>query len=170
MTDKKKTDKPKTKVATKPKPKKKPAQQTVLTPRQRMFADYFIETGHQRNSAVKAGYSEKAARQTSSKLIKMPLIKEYIAERMAQKDKEVIASQDEILSFLSQVMRGEVKDQIPLLDGDGYQKLVHLDEAATKDRIKAAELLGKRHALWTEKKEIEGDLSINIAVDYGDDE
>ncbi|MEK4132003.1 terminase small subunit [Solibacillus sp. FSL W8-0474] len=146
------------------------AKEVKLTIKQRKFADYYIECGNATEAAIRAGYSKNSARFIAAENLAKPLIKEYIEQVMAIKDAERIANQDEILAFLTSVMRGEVKEQVPLLDGDGYQKLQTLDAAQPKDRIKAAELLGKRHAMWTEKQQVEGDLSVNIVVDYGDDE
>lgn len=168
---KKATTKKKPAAATKRKPPKEP---DFLTPRMKAYCEYFIELGNQSQAAIKAGYSEKAARQTSSKIMKYKIIQDYIAERMAEKDKSVIADQDEILSFLTSTMRGEVKEQIPLLDGDGYQKLRYLDATQTKDRIKAAEMLGKRHGMWLDKKEVSGNVGVTMIVDdtgsYEDEE
>lgn len=141
-----------------------------LTLKQKKFADFYIECGNATEAALKAGYSENSARFIAAENLAKPLIKEYIAQVMAIKDAERIANQDEILSFLTSVMRGEITEQVPLLNGDGYQKLEELDAAQMKDRIKCAELLGKRHAMWTDKQQLDGDLSVNIVIDYGDDE
>lgn len=146
------------------------AKKGQLTVKQKKFADYYIELGNATEAAIKAGYSAKTARNTASENMTKPAIKEYIAKIMAEKDKERIASQDEILGFLTQVMRGEIRDQLPLLDGDGYQRLANLDETQPKDRIKAAELLGKRYAMWTENKNIRGQVSVMIVDDIEDDE
>ncbi len=140
----------------------------VLTPKQKAFCDYYIELGHSTNAAIKAGYSPKTASSTATENLKKPIIREYIDKIMAEKDAKTIASQDEVLSFLTSVMRGEVTEQIPLLDGDGYQKLANLDAAQPKDRIKAAELLGKRFMLWTEKHNIEGQVGVVIVDDVND--
>jgi phage terminase small subunit len=139
-----------------------------LTVKQQRFADYYIELGNASAAALKAGYSKKSARTIAAENLEKPPIKEYIAQRMAEKDNERIASQDEILSFLTSVMRGLVREQIPLLDGDGYQKLASLDETNPKDRIKAAELLGKRYAMWTDKQNIDGQVGVVIIDDTGD--
>lgn len=69
-------------------------------------------------------------------------------------ESETIANQQEVLSYLTSVMRGEHTEQILRGEGEGYQSLIDI-EVGAKDRIKAAELLGKSHGLWTEKKEIE---------------
>ena len=41
-------------------------------------------------------------------------------------------------------------------------------EPSEKDRLKAAELLGKRYGLFTDKVDINADAELTITVDYGD--
>ncbi|MEN3130833.1 terminase small subunit [Bacillus cereus] len=124
-----------------------------LTPKQQAFCDYYIEIGNATEAAKKAGYSEKTAKDMGSENLAKPHLKSYIEKRMAEKDEERVASQDEILHFLTQVMRGETTEQIPVGKGEGYFTLENKD-TYVKDRVKAAELLGKRHMMWTEKKEV----------------
>ena len=121
------------------------------------FADYYIEFGNATEAYKKAGYkvkSDNAAAVEGSKLLRNPKVKKYIESRMAEKDKERIASQDEILEFLTKVMRGEMTEQIPVGQGEGYFELQDKD-TYIKDRVKAAELLGKRYMMWTEKQQVE---------------
>lgn len=141
-----------------------------LTARQQKFVDYFIQLGNQSEAAVRAGYSKKTSRSTAVELMAKPQVKAAIEARMSEKNKEIIADQDEILGFLTAVMRGDITEQIPLLDGDGYQKLAELDAAQPKDRLKAAELLGKRYGMWTDKKQIDANVGVVIIDDTGDDE
>jgi len=138
-----------------------------LTPKQKAFADYYIETGNITQSAIKAGYSKKTARVTGQENLQKPAIKSYIDERMAEKDAKRIASQDEVLEFLTKVLRGEVEEEIALGEGMGSQRL-EMKELGGKDRIKAAELLGKRYSLWTEKQQVE--MITPIFVDDVDEE
>lgn len=124
-----------------------------LTPKQQAFCDFYIETGNATEAARKAGYSEKTARFIGQENLTKPNIKSYIAERMAEKEKERIASQDEVLEFLTKVMRGEVTEETPIVMKD---KWVMTDkEPSIRERVKAAEQLGKRYALWTDKQEVE---------------
>lgn len=83
-------------------------------------------------------------------------IKKYIDERLAQLASEKIATQEEVLSYLTSVMRGETQEQTLISIGELGQEITDIDVGA-KDRIKAAELLGKRHRLWTDK--VETDIS-----------
>jgi phage terminase small subunit len=141
-----------------------------LNERQKRFVEEYIIDLNATAAAVRSGYSEKTAYSIGQRLLKKVEIQQYMSELMAEKDKKTIADQDEILSFLTSVLRGEVCEQVPLLAGNGFQELRRLDEANPKDRLKAAELLGKRYAMWVDKKEVEGDLSVNIQIDYGEDE
>lgn len=141
-----------------------------LTPKQKAFADYYIELGNATEAAIRAKYKRSSARQIGSENLDKPQIKAYIAEIMAQKDAERIASQDEILEFLTSVVRGVTTEQVPLLDGDGYQKLAKLDAGMLKDRVKSAELIGKRYAMWTDKKDINGEVAVTFVDNLDDDE
>lgn len=118
-----------------------------LTPKQQAFADYYIETGNATEAAIKAGYNKKTARQIGSMNLTKVDIKQYIEERLSKIEDERIAKGEEVLQYLTKVMRGEEKDQFGL-------------DASLQDRTKAAELLGKRYRLFVEK--VEQDVNANI--------
>lgn len=124
-----------------------------LTPKQRAFADYYIETGNATEAARRAGY-KKPNVQGSQNLEKLS-IKSYIEERVKASDEKRIAKGEEVLEYLTKVMRGEEKDQFGL-------------DASLQDRTKAAELLGKRYRLFTEKVELEGSIPVQIVDDIDD--
>ena len=104
-----------------------------LTPKQKAFADYYIECGNSTEAARKAGYSAKASRFIGSENLTKPNISDYIAARMQAQNEARVASADEVLQFFSSVMRGEVKDQFGL-------------DAALSDRLNAGKELMKRYA------------------------
>jgi phage terminase small subunit len=140
-----------------------------LTEKQKRFADYYIETGNATESYKRAGYSvnsDEAARVNASRLLTNANVRAYIDERIAEKDSQRIAKQDEILEFLTKVMRGELTEQIPVGLGEGYFELKDKD-TYIKDRVKAAELLGKRYAMWTDKQQIDGVIGVQIIDDIG---
>lgn len=107
-----------------------------MTPKQQAFCEYYMASGNATESAIKAGYSKKTARSVGSENLTKPDIKNYIAEHMRKAQRERIATADEILEYLSGVVR-------------------NVDEA-TRERTKAAELLGKRYALFEEAREDAG--------------
>lgn len=123
-----------------------------LTPKQRAFADYYIELGNATEAYIKAGYNKKGARANSARLIANDSIKQYIDERLSKIEDERIAKGEEVLQYLTKVMRGEEKDQFGL-------------DPSLQDRTKAAELLGKRYRLFTEKVELEGVQQVQIVDD-----
>lgn len=125
-----------------------------LTVKQQKFADEYIRLGEVTKAAINAGYSTKSAYAVGSENLKKPNIKSYIDKRLEELKKESIAEQDEILQYLTSVMRGEMSEQTLVGQGEGYQEIDNIDVGA-KDRIKAAELLGKRYRMWTEKIEAE---------------
>lgn len=125
-----------------------------LTLKQKKFADEYIVSGNATESAIKAGYSSKYTNTNVSKLLQNTTIKSYIDERLAQLESDKIADQQEVLKYLSAVMRGEMTEQTLKSVGESGQVITEIDVGA-KDRIKAAELLGKRYRLWTDKSEVE---------------
>ncbi|MGG6839931.1 UNVERIFIED_CONTAM: terminase small subunit [Mammaliicoccus sciuri] len=129
-----------------------------LTRKQQMFADEYIRTGNAYQSAVSAGYSHNYAKGNIVKLLENVSVKSYIDARLEELKKESIAEQDEILQYLTSVMRGKVKDEELMLvpTGDFMSEVErHEKRADIVARTKAAELLGKRYAMWTEKQEVE---------------
>ncbi|ADH03022.1 terminase small subunit [Brochothrix phage NF5] len=141
-----------------------------LSLKQQIFADEYIITGNATKSAIKAGYSEKYANTNASKLLQNTTIKAYIEKRLAELKKESIAEADEVLQFLTSVMRGEVTEPVTLLDGDGYQKVVEL-KPSVQTRRSAAVDIGKRYALFTDKQQLEvSEVPMFIDDISGDDD
>ncbi|MGT2964189.1 terminase small subunit [Streptococcus acidominimus] len=132
---------------------------TKLTLKQKRFADEYIISGNAYKSAIEAGYSKKYAKARSSELLENVGIKSYIDDRLKKLESEKVATQEEVLSYLTSVMRGEQTEQILRGQGEGVQSIDDI-EVGAKDRIKAAELLGKRHRLWTDK--VEADVTANV--------
>lgn len=85
-----------------------------MNDKQKAFADYYIETGNATEAAKRAGYSEKTAYRTGADNLKKPQIIDYIAERTASTEQKRIATGDEVMEFLTAVMRGEIKDAFDL--------------------------------------------------------
>ena len=143
--------------------------ETKLTAKQKLFCDEYLIDLNATQAAIRAGYSEKTARQIGTENLSKPFIKEYIDKRMAEKEAALIADQDEVLKYLTAVLRGETKASVLARDMVGADQVIQKppDE---KERLKAAELLGKRYSLFTDKIQQEVDMDLNITVDYGDDE
>ncbi len=144
-----------------------------LTVKQKAFADYYIKLGNATKAALKAGYSDKTARFIANENLTKPHIKAYIDERMAQIESERIASAEEVIKYLTSVMRGETEAEIVVVEGvgDGCSSAKRILKAPDeKERLKAAELLGKRYSLFTDKMKHEGLTSVVIVNDLENDE
>lgn len=141
-----------------------------LNIKQKAFADFFIETGNAYQSALKAGYSENYAKGNVIKLLENESVKQYIDEKLKEIESERIAKAEEVLAFLSSSLRGEVLEEVVTTESDGaggIKPLILKKQLSAKDRIKAAELLGKRYALFTEKVDLEGNVGVTIIDDIG---
>jgi phage terminase small subunit len=131
-----------------------------LTPKQKAFCDYYIETGNATQSALKAGYSKNYAKGNSVKLLENVSVKSYIDERMQKIESERIATAAEVMQYLTKIMRGEDVEEVVVVEGegDGCSSARRVEKSLNqKDRIKAAELIGKRYMMWTEKVEVKNE-------------
>ena len=136
-----------------------------LTEKQKRFADYYIETGNITEAAIKAGYSKKTARVIGQENLQKPAIKSYIDEKLEAMQDERTASAKEVLEFLTKSMRGELDEEVVVVEGtgDGTSEARKIKkQIGLRERIKSAELLGKRYRLFTDKVEVEGVVPVMI--------
>lgn len=139
-----------------------------MTPRQQKFCDEYLISGNATDAAIKAGYSPKTAKNIGSENLAKPDLKAYIEAQLAALHSEKIADATEVLQYLTSVMRGEHTEEIPLLIGEGVQTLT-AKEVGAKERLKAAELIGKRFGLFTDRVGIDGAVPIVIHDDIPDE-
>ena len=130
---------------------------TKMTLKQQRFADEYIITGNATQSAIKAGYSSKYANTNANKLLQNTTIKNYIDVRLAKLESEKIATQEEVLQYLTSVMRGEKTEPLLVLDGEGTQKVIQA-VPNVQSRTRAAELLGKRYGTFTDRVDINAQI------------
>ena len=135
-----------------------------MTAKQKRFCEEYLVDCNATQAAIRTGYSKKTARAVGQRLLTNVDIKKYIEQQLQKLKNEKIADAQEVLEYLTSVMRGEQKEQVALLTGEGVQDLVQKDVSA-KDRLKAAELIGKRYALFTEKVELQGETMVQIVDD-----
>ena len=143
-----------------------------LNERQQRFCDEYLIDLNATQAAIRAGYSKKYAHTNANKLLQNTTIKDFIAARMADKQDALIADQDEVLKYLTSVLRGKTQSEIVVVEGtgDGCSEARAMQKAPDeKERLKAAELLGKRYGLYTDKVEQQLDMDLNINIDYGDE-
>lgn len=160
-----------------------------LTAKQQRFCDEYLIDLNATQAAIRAGYSKRSARQIADLNMSKHDIREYIDNRLAEKEKALIADQNEVLKYLTATMRREKKECIVVTtseersmyapDDNGTMRKQTVKKetpqiveipARLSDANKAAELLGKAYGLYTEKVETDVDMDLNINIDYGDDD
>lgn len=158
----------------------------ALNDREKLFADEYIKLGNAYQAALNAGYAKTTAdgaskwlspdenpKKPGKKAKYKPEVREYIDARMAEKESDLIAKQDEVLKYLTAVMRGETESSTVVieatLDGTTAAREM-LKHPAESERLKAAELLGKRYGLYTDKVDVSGDVGVVIVDDIEDAE
>lgn len=135
-----------------------------LTLKQQKFSDEYIITGNVEQSAVSAGYSRSYARGNAHKLLANVSIKAYIAERLAEIKTEKVADQQEVLEALTCILRGQKRGTALVGKGNGLQEVTDVTPTVA-EKIRAAELLGKRYSMWTDKQEISGTVGVVQIID-----
>src|SRR5699024_8951878 len=131
-----------------------------MNERQRRFADEYIRLGNATQAyfnAYEHVKKEETAAANGSRLLTNVKVKAYIDARLDELKKQSIAEQDEILQFLTSVIRGDATGKEKLVLGQGAEKLIDR-EPNLQERIRAAEQLGKRYGMWTDRHEVEHKL------------
>lgn len=138
-----------------------------MTEKQKKFADeYIIELNA--TKAYKKAYpnvkKDDVARANGSRLLANANVRAYIDERLEELKSERVADQQEVLEFLTAVMRGEITEPLLVLDGDGYQKVIDA-KPNVSTRKSAAVDLGKRYGLFVDKQEVTSNNVTEIVWD-----
>ena len=159
-----------------------------LTPKQQRFCDEYLIDMNGTQAAIRAGYSKKTAGVIADENLKKPYIREYIDERMKEKEEKLVAKQDEVMQYLTAVMRREYSEHVVVTlakekstyvpDQNGTMRKQTIKEevpqvvripAKLSDANKAAELLGRAYGIYSDRVQQEIDMDLNITVNYGDD-
>lgn len=125
-----------------------------LTAKQQRFVDEYLIDLNATKAAIRAGYSKQTARKIAQENLTKLDIKNRIEERMAEKEKELIADQNEVLKYLTSVMRGRSRASVVVVEniGDYMSQAREMEKSPDeKERLKAAELLGKRYGLFDKR-------------------
>ena len=107
-----------------------------LTDRQRKFAEFYLQLGNASEAAVQAGFKRSYAQAAK----RQPAVQAYLQQRLRQADRDEIASTQEVLAFLTDVMRGAYEGEVP--------------KKNSSPRMRAAAMLGKRLGLFTDVNSI----------------
>ena len=127
-----------------------------MTEKQKLFCDeYLIDLNGTRayRTVYKTIKNDNVAGARASKLLKKDEIAEYINNRLEEIHNENTADIQEVMEYLTSVMRGTSEANVLALAGDGYQEVI-AKPPDEKERLKAAELLGKRFGMFRDNVDI----------------
>lgn len=147
-----------------------------MTNKQYRFCDeYLIDLNGTR--AYKAAYpnvkSDEVAKAAASRLLAKVNVRDYIDEQLEKLHNEKTADAQEVMEYLTSVMRGQSESEIVVIEGegDGVSSARKMQKAPDeREKLKAAELLGKRFGLFKDKVDMNGDLDFRIQIDYGEND
>lgn len=140
-----------------------------MTERQRRFADeYIVDCNATR--AYKAAYpnvkKDETAAANGARLLRNAKVAAYIEERLAAISSQKIAEAQEVMEYLTSVMRGESQASVVVVEGTGEgcsEARIIEKPPDEKERTKAAELLGKRFGLFTNTVNLTGAVPVVIS-------
>lgn len=138
----------------------------AMTNRQKKFCDEYLIDLNATQAAIRAGYSERSAGRNADRMMKNDEIRSYIEEQLQQLHNERTADAQEVVEYLTSVLRGESEGEelVNEFQGDGISKAVNVKKKPSeKDKLRAAELLGKRFGIFTDKIENKVTVSDKLA-------
>ena len=135
-----------------------------MTEKQKRFCNEYLIDCNGTQAAIRAGYSRKTAVKIAAENLTKPDIKTYIEERLAEIQSEKTADAREVMEYLTAVMRGEHTEQVLRFVGNGTQRIDTMN-VTEKDRLKAAELIGKRYGMFKENVDVNGAVPIVLTDD-----
>lgn len=138
----------------------------------KIFCDTYIKTFNASESYLTAFPNVKTstAMVNGCKLLKKEEIQDYLKERYKEASNERIADVQEVLETLTRVMRQEETEQtvVTKLVGNGMSEVEIVDKKPSlREVLKAAELLGKRYAMFTDKVDLDNNVAVTIIDDIG---
>lgn len=124
-----------------------------MNAKQKRFAEEYLIDLNATQAAIRAGYSPKTAQVQGARLLSNAMVSAYVREQLEIMHNQRTADAQEIIEYLTAVMRGEKTEQVLKLSGDGVQTVEEITVSA-KERIRAAELLGKRFGLFSDRVDL----------------
>ena len=142
-----------------------------MTEKQKQFADEYLKDLNA-TRAYKAIYkgikSDDAAAACAARLLRNAKIKAYIKEQLDKMHDERTADAKEVLEYFTAVMRGQSLSEVVVVEGvgEGFSQARRMEKQPDeKERLKAAEMLGKYYALFTDKTQLDASALVQIVDD-----
>ena len=141
-----------------------------LTEKQKLFCENYLMTMNAVDAYL-AVYKNCKSRDNASKhasrLLALPHIRAYVDTCLEKAHSNKVADIQEVMEYLTSVMRGETSAEEVMVvgTGEGCSEPCKVSKAPSeKERLKAAELIGKRYALFTGSDTKEDDANSVVIV------
>ncbi|MDA5386965.1 terminase small subunit [Loigolactobacillus backii] len=140
----------------------------AMTKARQVFADEYIKDLNGTRAYMVAYPRVKkdtVAATNAGRLLRIAEVKNYIDEQLERMHSERSADAQEVIEYLTRVMRSQETETVITPKG------LAIDDVPPKisDKNRAAELLGKRHGLFTDNVNLTGsDIKITIGGDDDD--
>lgn len=129
-----------------------------VTPKQKKFCVEYLIDLNATQAAIRAGYSKRTANRIANQLLSKLDIRNYIKDLREKYFKKGIMTAEEVEYRLSKAGRGELKEEVVVTEGigDGLSEAkIIKKQISARDQIKALELMGKRHDLFSADTKME---------------
>lgn len=136
-----------------------------MTDRQKRFCSEYLKDLNATQAAIRAGYAPKYADRSASNTMKNEEVRAEIQHALDAVNKKNIAQAEDVLEYLTKLMRGEIYEEKIVLDEDTGEEIVLRQPVRVSDRTKAAEHLAKHHKILTDKVDLSGDATIRVELD-----
>ena len=125
-----------------------------MTEKQKRFCEEYLVDCNGTQAAIRAGYSKRGARTAAAHLLAKSNIREHIDSLLKEIHSQKVATAAEVMEYLTSVQRGESQSAYITVEGVGEgcsQTVITMKTPDEKDRLKAAELLGKCYGIFTDR-------------------
>lgn len=120
-----------------------------MTAREMKFIEEYVISGNATRAAIAAGYSARCANRQGYKLLRRPQICAEIKLRLEKISDAKLAETQEVMEYLTRVLRGEEKTVVVVASG----KKIEIP-APIAERIKAAHMILKRHGAYQQDMKV----------------
>lgn len=131
----------------------------MITPKKQLFIEAYLTNPNATRAAIAAGYSEKTARSQGQRLLTDVDIQRAVGKRLEQ----AVMSANEVLTELTAIATADWQDFVEIK----HDKEGRVIDAVLilKDKLKALELVGKYHKLFTDRQEINNTATTTKALE-----
>lgn len=140
----------------------------MLNKRQERFVDEYLIDLNATQAAVRAGYTVQSSAKAATRMLGRPEVRAAIDEALEKLHTVRVATAREVEEYLTRVMRGESESEIVVVEGtgEGCSEARRITKAPDeKERLRAAELMAKRHGLLESKLRIDGGVTVVLCDD-----